>query len=160
MKRIIICLAALLVFGVTAKADGIVVPAEQRFAAYSSDLPSCEDPGVLSRISDRFQQKEAEYWASPLQITGYDRIREIGFRANGLGYIPRRYCIARTLDNDLKNRTVIYDIAESLGIIGWGYGIEWCVVGLDRNLSYAPACSSLRPFAERYLGENALRTRY
>ncbi len=45
-------------------------------------------------------------------------------------------------------------------MIGWGYGVEWCVVGLDRNLAYAPACSALRPFVERYLGEKALRARY
>lgn len=160
MKRILIGLAAFLVFGATAQAGGIVVPAEQRYSAYSGDLPSCDDPGVLSRISDRFAQKESGYWNSTLQVTGYDRIREIGFRANGLDYIPRRYCVARALVNDLRERTVIYDIQEGLGMIGWGYGVEWCVVGLDRNLAYAPACSALRPFVDRYLGEKALRARY
>ena len=160
MKRILIGLAAFLVFGATAQAGGIVVPAEQRYSAYSGDLPSCEDPGVLSRISDRFAQKESGYWNSTLEVTGYDRIREIGFRANGLDYIPRRYCVARALVNDLRERTVIYDIQEGLGMIGWGYGVEWCVVGLDRNLAYAPACSALRPFVDRYLGEKALRARY
>lgn len=160
MKRILIGLAAFLVFGATAQAGGIVVPAEQRYSAYSGDLPSCEDPGVLSRISDRFAQKESGYWNSTLEVTGYDRIREIGFRANGLDYIPRRYCVARALVNDLRERTVIYDIQEGLGMIGWGYGVEWCVVGLDRDLAYAPACSALRPFVDRYLGEKALRARY
>jgi hypothetical protein len=160
MTRIIICLAALLVFGATAQAGGIVVPAEQRYAAFSGDLPSCEDPGVLSRISDRFAQKESEYWNSARAISAYDRIREIGFRANGLGYIPRRYCVARAMLNDMKDHTVIYDIEEDMGIIGWGYGVQWCVVGLDRNLAYAPACSALRPFVQRYLGEKALRALY
>ena len=160
MKRILVCLAALLAVGAGAHAGGIVVPAEQRYAAYSVDLPPCDDPGVLARISDRFAQKESGYWNSPLQIGGYDRIREIGFRSNGLGYIPRRYCVARVLGSDTKERTVIYDVEESLGMIGWGYGVEWCVVGLDRNLAYAPACGALRPFVERYLGEAALRARY
>lgn len=160
MKRIIICLAALLAFGAAAKAGGIVVPAEQRYSAYSANLPTCEDSGVLSRISDRFSQKESEFWSSTLQISGYDRIREIGFRANGLGYIPRRYCVARAMLNDMKDHLVIYDIQEDLGMIGWGYGVEWCVVGLDRNLAYAPACGALRPFAQRYLGEKVLRALY
>ncbi len=160
MKRILVCLAALLAFSVGAHAGGIVVPAEQRYAAYSANLPACDDPGVLARISDRFAQKESEYWDSPLQIGGYDRIQEIGFRANGLGYIPRRYCVARALDSDSKERTVVYDIEESLGIIGWGYGVEWCVVGLDRNLAYAPACTALHPFIDSYLDEKALRARY
>lgn len=160
MKRIVVCLAALLALCAGAHAAGIVVPAEQRYSAYSADLPGCDDPTVLARISDRFAQKESGYWNSPLQIGGYDRVREIGFRSNGLGYIPRRYCVARALGSDSKQRTVIYDIEESLGMIGWGYGVEWCVVGLDRDLAYAPACGALRPFAERYLGEKALRARY
>jgi len=162
MKRIMISLAAFLAFGVAARADGghIVVPAEQRYAGYSGNLPPCEDPGVLLRISDRFAQKESEYWPSPLQIAGYDRIREFSMRANGLDYIPRRYCLARATLNDNHEHTVIYDIEENLGIIGWGYGVEWCVVGLDRNLAYAPGCGALRPLAERFLGENAIRARY
>ena len=160
MKRIVVCLAALVALGAGAHAAGVIVPAEQRYSPYSADLPACDDPGVLARISDRFAQKESGYWNSPLQIESYDRIQEIGFRANGLAYIPRRYCVARALDSDSRERTVVYDIEESLGMIGWGYGVEWCVVGLDRNLAYAPACSALRPFVDRYLGEKALRARY
>ncbi|MGD1038144.1 MAG: hypothetical protein ABR878_13405 [Roseiarcus sp.] len=159
MKRIVVCLAALLALGAGAHAAGVIVPAEQRYSPYSADLPACDDPGVLARISDRFAQKESGYWNSPLQIGGYDRVREIGFRANGLGYIPRRFCLARALVNDSRQRTVVYDIEESLGMIGWGYGVEWCVVGLDRNLAYAPGCGVLRPFVDRYLGEKALRAR-
>ncbi|MGD0561522.1 MAG: hypothetical protein ABSA66_00400 [Roseiarcus sp.] len=160
MKRILLCLAALLALGAGAHAGGIVVPAEQRYSAYSAELPPCDDPGVLARITDRFAQRESGYWNSPLQIAGYDRIREIGFRSNGLGYIPRRYCVARALDADSRPRTVIYDVEESLGVIGWGYGVEWCVVGLDRNLAYAPACSALRPFVEGVLSDKALRALY
>lgn len=160
MKRFVICLAAFLGFNAAADAGGIVVPAEQRYSAYSGDLPACDDAGVLSQIAGQFAQKESGYWNSSLQVGGFERIREIGFRANGLGYIPRRYCVARTLDSDTKQRTVIYDIEENLGFVGFGYGVEWCVVGLDRDLAYAPACSSLRPFVERFLGEKTVRARY
>jgi hypothetical protein len=123
-------------------------------------LPLCDNPGVLSTITDRFDHKESAFWNSPLQIGGYDRIREIGFRANGLGYIPRRYCIARAQLSDLKPRTVIYAIREDLGILGIGFGVEWCVVGLDRNLAYAPGCQAVRPFLERNLSEKELRELY
>jgi hypothetical protein len=173
MKRTLICLAALLTFGVAAQAGQngpplplpgggghIVVPAEDRYAAYTANLPACDDPDVLNRIHDRFREKESEYWASSLQIAAYDRIREFSFRGNGLDYIPRRYCVARALLNDNHEHTVIYDIGEDLGMIGWGYGVEWCVVGLDRNLAFAPACTGLRPYAERFLGEEVLHTRY
>jgi hypothetical protein len=160
MKRIVFCLAALLALGAGAQAGGIVVPAEQRYSAYSGDLPACNDPGVLAQIGWRFAQKESEYWNSPLRIAGFDGVEEIGLRSNGLGYIPRRYCVARALDDDSRPRTVVYQIQESLGAIGWGYGVEWCVVGLDRNLAYAPKCSALRPFVENYRAERALRARY
>ena len=157
MKRIFLCLAALFVFAATAQAAGIIVPAEERYHPWTGVLPGCDDSGVLSTISDRFAQKEGEYWNSTIRLAGFDRIREIGYRANGVAYIPRRYCVARTVDGDGKFRPVIYDIGEDLGMIGWGYGVEWCVVGLDRNLAYAPGCQSVRPFLERTLGEKALR---
>ena len=72
----------------------------------------------------------------------------------------RRYCIARSVDADGKFRPVVFNIGEDLGMIGWGYRVEWCVIGLDRNHAYEPSCSVLRPFAARYLGEAAIRARY
>jgi hypothetical protein len=161
MKRLIMVLAALACLGGAARAQQIDVPAEHRYFAYKGRLPPCDDIGVTSRIHDRFAQKEYDYWNSTLQIVGYDKFREIGFRSNGLSYIPRRYCIARATLNDNSEHTVIYQIQEDLGIIGWGYGVEWCVIGLDRNLAYAPACSALRPYLERFLEENpVLRVGY
>jgi hypothetical protein len=160
MKSFLVAIIAVLALCGGARAQGYSTPAEQRYSPYTADLPPCDDPGVLSLISARFEHKEAGYWNSSLQIGSYDRVRQIGFRANGLGYIPRRYCIARAQLSDLKPRTVIYAIQEDLGILGWGYGVEWCVVGLDRNLAYAPGCQAVRPFLERNLGEKALRELY
>ncbi|THD47255.1 MAG: hypothetical protein E7774_05220 [Bradyrhizobium sp.] len=161
MKRIFLCLAALAAFTVAAQAaENGGSPAEQRYSPYSAVVPPCDDPGVLSYVSGRFAQTESEFWSSSLQIGGYDRIHEIGFRSNGLSYIPRRYCIARTQVSDGRMREVIYDIGEDLGLLGYGWGVEWCVVGLDHELAYAPGCGALRPFASRYLGEAALRERY
>jgi len=160
MKYLAFAFAALLPLIGAARAETYATPAEQRYVPYAAELPDCDDAGVLSRISDRFAQKESEYWGSTLQIGGYDRIRQIGFRANGLGYIPRRYCVARAELSDGRRHNVIYAIGENLGIVGWSYGVEWCVVGLDRNLAYAPGCSAVRPFLDRNLGGPALRARY
>lgn len=159
MKRNFLCLAALFVFAATAQAAGIIVPAEERYHPWTGVLPGCDDPGVLSTISDRFAQTEGEYWNSSIRLAGFDRIREIGYRSNGVAYIPRRYCVARSVDGDGRFRPVVYDIGEDLGIIGWGYGVEWCVVGLDRNHAYAPACSVLKPFVTRFAGPT-VRARY
>jgi hypothetical protein len=161
MKSFAVAIVALFVLcSAGAHAQGYSTPAEQRYSPYSADLPPCDDPGVLARITDRFGQKEAEYWNSTLQIGSFDRVHQIGFRANGLGYIPRRYCVARAQVSDLKPRAVIYAIQEDSGIIGLGYGVEWCVVGLDRNLAYAPGCQAVRPFLNRNIGEKVLRELY
>lgn len=122
-----------------------LTPAESRDSRYLGALPACDDPGVLSRIQNRFWSREAEYWGSGLAIVGYDRVREIGYRSNGADYIPRRYCTARVFLNDQLTRQVSYSIGEDLGIIGWGYGVEWCVSGLDRHFAYAPNCKMARP---------------
>ncbi len=160
MKRLALVFAAFFAFGAAAHAAGFVVPAEQRYSSYSGVLPPCDDSGVLSEITNGFGATQSEYWASTLQIGGYDRVREIGFRADGLAYIPRRYCVARVALNDQSFHLVVYQIQESLGFVGLWRGVDWCVIGLDRNLAYAPACSALRPYVTRFLGEKALTARY
>lgn len=162
MKRLALAVAALVAFCVSAQAAGFITPAEKRWSPYSygSSLPACDNPSVLSWITGAFGGKESEYWNSPLQIQGYDRIREIGFRANGVAYIPRRYCVARATLNNAQTHWVVYQVQEDLAFASFGDGVEWCVVGLDRNLAYSPACSALRPYVARFLGEKALSARY
>ena len=143
MAAVLIAIAVLSAW--TAVQARPLVPAEKRYSPFTANLPQCDDKDVLERIADRFQQKESEYWNSALQITAMDKAREYAFRKNGLDYIPRRYCTARALLNNNKFHEVTYWIGERLGIIGWGYGLEWCVQGLDRNNAFAPACREARP---------------
>jgi len=136
-------------------------PAEARWAPFYADLPACDDPSILDRIRSRFDQTEQVYWGGAHAIAAYDRDHETGFRANGLSYIPRRYCVARAFMADPRTgapdptrfRTVVYDIIADAGMIGSGWGVEWCVVGLDRMRAYAPDCLVLRPIIERMIGE-------
>jgi hypothetical protein len=160
MKRLALALFAFLALGASAYAGDYGTPAEKRWGAYSGQVPACDDPGVLAWISKMFNYKESEFWNSPLQIASYDRIREIGLRANGASFIPRRYCVARAALTDSRYRLVVYQTQEDLGFAGLSSGIEWCVMGLDRNLAYAPSCSALRPYITRFLGEEALYERY
>jgi hypothetical protein len=122
-----------------------LVPAERRYIPYDSVLPTCDDPAPLGEIQSLFHDRESEFWRTGLEIVGFERVREIGFRSNGLDYIPRRYCEARVQMNDEKVRSVSYSINKDLGIFGYGFGVEWCVVGLDRNNSDAPNCKMARP---------------
>ena len=122
-----------------------IVPAEKRYLDYSGELPPCDDAGVLSRISSRFEQKESDFWNSSLQILNYDHVKAVGVRPWGLDHIPRTFCMARATLNDQSVHEVSYSISEDLGIIGFGFGVEWCVDGLDRNYAYAPDCKMARP---------------
>ncbi len=122
-----------------------LVPAERRYEPFDSVLPACDDLAPLNEILTRFHERESEFWRTGLEIAAFENIREIGFRSNGLDYIPRRYCQAQVILNDAKVRAVSYAISKDLGGIGDIFGIEWCVVGLDRNDAYAPNCKMARP---------------
>ena len=122
-----------------------LTPAEQRYSPYYDVLPKCADQGPLQRISSRFHARETEFWKSGLEIVAYDKVREIGDRSTGLDYIPRRYCQARATFNDGKVREVSYWIGEATGMVGFDWGLEWCVVGLDRHNALAPNCKMARP---------------
>ena len=152
---------ALLGLSTVARADSEYQdPAERRFSPYVGNVYACDEPAILTRIQGVFRTTQNAYWKQDLQLTAFDRIRELSLRGSGLEYIPRRYCIARGHFSNDSVHTVIYDIEESQGIIGVGDGVEWCIVGLDRLFAFSPACSSLRPVAERFLGSKALVEKY
>ena len=123
-----------------------LVPAERRYSPYSGELPACGDPAVFERIQWRFRDRESDFWNTGLEIASFENVREIGYKTNGEDYIPRRYCTALAYLNDEKKpREVSYSINEDLGLLGYGFGVEWCVGGLDRNDAYAPNCKMARP---------------
>ena len=122
-----------------------ITPAERRQQPYTGDLPACHDAALLQRIASRFVSAEKEYWSSGLEIVSYAQVRETGYRSTGLDYIPRRYCRATAVMNDGKARQVVYAIAENQSIIGWGPGVEWCIVGLDRNYAWGRSCMAAQP---------------
>lgn len=137
-------LAALLALASAASARPLV-PAEERDQPYSGIVRACTDPSALGYIKGQFVSREAEYWHSGLSIVGFDDVREIGMRSNGLDYIPRRYCTARAIMSDNKVRPVTFSIDEASAGIGFGDNVVWCVTGLDRDNSFAPACVEARP---------------
>jgi len=112
---------------------------------FDSKLPVCEDSAALSFIQRRFATKEGRFWNSDLQITNFDRIHEVAYRPWADGTIPRRFCSGRALTSDGRWRTLRYSIIEDAGMIGWSWGVQWCVVGVDRNWAYNPACQAAGP---------------
>ncbi|HWU25531.1 MAG TPA: hypothetical protein VN154_03935 [Rhizomicrobium sp.] len=110
---------------------------------YDGVIPSCDT--ALDKIAWKFAQKESRFWNSNLQILGFERVREMAFRPWAPGTIPRRFCTATALVSDGRKHSVSYWIGEDTGMIGGGWGVEWCVEGLDRNWAYNPRCKMARP---------------
>jgi hypothetical protein len=110
---------------------------------YDGFLPPCESG--LETIASRFALKESRFWNSDLQILGFERVRESAFSPWAEGTIPRRFCSAVALVSNGQKHAVYYWIGEDTGMIGANWGVEWCVVGLDRNWAYNPNCKMARP---------------
>ena len=111
--------------------------------SYDSEVPPCE--ALLDKLAARFAEKERKYWNSTLEITGFTNVREIAYRPWESNSIPRRFCTAQAAISDGKVRTVNFSVIEDGGFISVGAGVEFCVIGLDRNWAYNPACRMARP---------------
>ncbi|HWZ05842.1 MAG TPA: hypothetical protein VNY53_02890 [Bradyrhizobium sp.] len=110
---------------------------------YDGKLAPCES--ALGTITSQFQEKESTFWNSALRITAYGRIHETAYRPWQSDNIPRRYCSGDAMLNDGTVRAVHFSIIEDGGFASYSQGVEWCVVGLDRNWAYNPACRAARP---------------
>lgn len=119
-----------------------------RGPGYDGAVPTCD--WGLGTISSRFRQKESRFWSSDAVIEDFAEVREIAFRPWSDKLIPRRYCEAKALVSSAsfgqqRWTKVYYSIAEDQGFAGFTWGVTWCVVGMDRNLAYAPDCKQARP---------------
>jgi len=112
---------------------------------FDSQLPACDNGWALATIQHRFSTKEGRFWNSGLSITDFDQIREVAYRPWTDGTIPRRFCTGRAQTSDGQWRTVRYSIVEDGGMIGDHWGVQWCVVGADRNWAYNPDCKAAGP---------------
>jgi hypothetical protein len=111
---------------------------------YDRIVPACDSGHALDMIIGDFHSKEARFWNSKLQIVGFENIRETAWLAWAAQSIPRRFCSATAVINDGVKHPIYYSIGEDTGDIGMVNGIEFCVVGLDRNSAYGPACRAAR----------------
>ena len=110
---------------------------------FDGKLPPCE--AVLQTIASRFAEKEVRFWNSELSIVQFTDIRETAFRPWAAQSIPLRFCSAMAWVSDGLKHPIHYSIGEDTGMLGASYGVEWCVVGLDRNWAYNPACKMAQP---------------
>jgi hypothetical protein len=148
IERIVgfVCGVALVAVAATLTSPAFAGPIERLFTRDTGYVPACDGDWALGIISWRFAYKEARFWASSDSLTQFGDVREIAYRPWGPQYTPRRYCQAKVRVSDHPRETVVYySIIEKGGYAGVGWGVEWCVVGWDRNLAYAPNCRAARP---------------
>jgi hypothetical protein len=112
---------------------------------YFRDMPTCDYRPALDRIIGNFLSKETRFWNSELKIVGIENIRETAVLAWAAQSIPRRFCSGTALVSDGARHPIYYSIGEDTGMIGMDFGVNFCVVGLDRNWAYGPACRAARP---------------
>ncbi len=112
---------------------------------YSGAVPACGTSFALGLIKIRFWEKEFKFWNSNLSIVDFENVQETAYRPWAANTIPRRFCSATAHLSDGVARPVHYSIGEDTGIAGAVWGVEWCVVGLDRNWAYNPQCKMARP---------------
>lgn len=144
--RATVMIAALICAPATAEPrPGDTPPAELRESGFPPVVETCSDETILAEMMRLFQERERDYWSSPLEIVAFESTVETGNRTNGLSYIPRRYCRAEALFNDGGRRRIVYNIGSQNGFIGAGPGIIWCVEGLDREHAYGPNCRAAGP---------------
>ena len=111
---------------------------------YDGELPPCE--AALGKIAARFCRKGRPVLelrpANPrLRAGARNRLPALG---GGNHSAPLLHARSPTSATGVKHR-VNYWIGEDTGMIGMTWGVEWCVVGLDRNWAYNPACKMARP---------------
>jgi hypothetical protein len=109
---------------------------------YSANLPSCE--AALDTIAYQFAIKEHRFWNSDLMIVSFDKVRELK-NTWAPDTVPRRFCRAVATMTDQHEHVVNYWIGEDTSLAGGAAGVEWCVVGLDRNWAYNPRCKMALP---------------
>jgi hypothetical protein len=117
------------------------IPAETRLFGFDAQIEGCGAPGVLGLIQSRFNANERRYWGGSVEIVGFERVREAGFRPNGLDLIPRRYCQSTAILSNRQRTIVRYQIGDNIGFAGHWDGVHFCVAGYDRNRQSGLNCS-------------------
>ena len=120
---------------------------EKNFGLFGPHYEGISTPcsAALGWVAYSFADKESTFWNSNLQITGFTNVHEIAYRPWQSDIIPRRYCTATAMISDGKPRTVNFSLIEDGGFASIGDGLEFCVIGLDRNWAFNPACRMARP---------------
>ena len=114
-------------------------------AAASENIPACSSSRVVAKIVSRFNQTERLYWSHRgLKMVELSRVHH----HRGKGYLDsplhRHRCHATAEFSDGRKRKINFLIEQHAGFAGVGWGVEYCVTGLDPWHYYDGYCRSIK----------------
>jgi hypothetical protein len=112
---------------------------------YDRIIPACDYAPALESVMADFHTKEARFWNSQLRIITVEDLRETAVLPWAAQSIPRRFCNGVATINDGSTHRIFFSIGEDTGMIGAVWGVQFCVVGLDRDWAFNPACAAAQP---------------
>jgi hypothetical protein len=112
---------------------------------YDRVIPACDYRQVIANVIDNFHAKEARFWNSELRILTVEDLKETAVLPWAAQSIPRRFCSGVAVINDGTRHPIFFSIGEDTGMIGAVWGVQSCVVGLDRNWAFNPLCAAAQP---------------
>jgi hypothetical protein len=120
-------------------------PPVMRAPAYTT-LPACDEPGVLTRVTDIFAYQDAHVTLAGLAINRIDGVRERALKAGGPSLTDVRYCSGTAWLSSGRASEVVFIIEGPMkGTFSIGWNVESCVVGYDPWHVYEARCRSIRP---------------
>ena len=128
------------------KAGGGYSPAIGYHQLHQGVLPTCDEPGVLARIAEKFAYQDAHITMTGLVIANIDGVSEQALRAGGPGLIDRRYCNGTAwLSNGQASEVVFLIEGPKVGFASIGWHVESCLPAFDPYRVHDARCRSIRP---------------
>jgi len=134
-------LLASLIAGVAAM--GISAPADAWFG--QGRLPTCDAPGVVSSVVNKFQRANRRTFGWGVEITQVTNIYETPEVIENDSLIGRRFCRATAIMTDGRNEQVAYLIETKQGFGSLTWRVESCLPSYDPWHVYGAWCRSIEP---------------
>lgn len=108
-------------------------------------IPACEEAAVQRAVIGHVARADAVY-SGGITIREMHRIVETGYSVDRPSPYARRFCEARAMMSDGRQRRVYYAITEHSSFVGLSWGLEACVAGIDPWRVYDARCRTARSY--------------
>ncbi|WP_310619007.1 hypothetical protein [Flexibacterium corallicola] len=106
-------------------------------------LPSCDSMWTMYFVKSAIGNAVYPYYGG-LRVRGVEHIKETGYRLGNPSPVARRYCAGTANLSNGTQRAIYYKIIEHDGFLGLLWGVEACLLGLDKFRVYDGKCRTVR----------------